>query len=236
MEFYINNPNNFPSGLHKLNSFSEIFQETKKHFNDIDPTKVTYYYIKAGKIVVIDTEESFKEYQQSYKNVIIKVYFVENNKYKYKFEKGEFPFELNKHNSGSKSSQEKFDDKLEDLQKKVESILTHSQDEFKKAFNKMIGEINKITNNNPKLKNYFETKLYETCQYNNICDFDINIIKNENESHTKQGPEQKTCQFCSKRFFEKGYMCALSSSKYILCDKCNDKLSMLYPHNFVEIE
>ena len=98
----------------------------------------------------------------------------------------------------------------------------------------MLKRINRLTSNNSKLKNYFEIKLYEKCQDNNIIDIDM--IKKKDESHKKQGSEQKTCKFCSTRFFEKGYVCGLSSFQYILCSKCNDKLSVFYPHNFMEIE
>ena len=171
----------FQAGLNKLNFFSEIFQETKKHFNNVDPTKVTFYYIKGEeKYVVIDSEETFKEYKQSQKNGTLKVYFIENNQYR----APKPVFELNQRNPDSNFSQDKFEHKLDELKTQIENVLTQTENEFKRELNNMLKRINRLTSNNSKLKNYFEIKLYEKCQDNNIIDIDMikkkmNLIRNK---------------------------------------------------------
>ena len=209
--------------------FAQLQKEIKNQSGE-DLSSLTIYYLKDDKkYYVLDTQKTFeeyKEYKKSEKN--IKVYFIKNTEYK----PTEHLVERVQAKGGNQASlvkdiEEKMNAKTKELQHDIEKLMTKTKNDFTKELNELIQKVNKITQHNSKLKNYFENALYLKFKEENL---DLN--------YPQEGSQLKgeKCSFCNEVIKEKGYKCGLTKKQdYYLCNNCNTKLSGFYPHNFIEI-
>ena len=197
-----------------------------------DVSQLTIYYLKENdkKLYVIDTQKTFEEYKEYKKaeKTNIKVYFIKDTEYKPTEQLVE-RVQPKGVNQGSlvKEIEEKMNAKSLELQKDIEKLMTKTKNDFTKELNELIQKVNKITQHNSKLKNYFENALYLKFKEENL---DLN--------YPQEGSQLKgeKCSFCNEVIKEKGYKCGLTKKQdYYLCNNCNTKLSGFYPHNFIEI-